>query len=199
MPCILSHLSPHSSLLHLVLESAKSLNSVQQSVACALALQMVSGDEIKIIDAVREKTTSDPLTRQKVASVLDSTTSLLNTLGNLGSSNASNPLGKLAEGVLAPVSKVLNDDKGLCRSFIRQQLGTDPSDLHFVGISNPLLRDEEEDADDEQAKEASLTEVFPTGSSRAALLATLRKFAELDPDFEETPSTTIGKVVAAFG
>lgn len=102
------------------MEEMKSLNSVQQSVACALALQMVSGDEIKIIDAVREKTASDPLTRQKVASVLDSTSNLLNTLGNFGGSNTSNPLGKLAEGVLAPASKVLNDDKGLCRSFIRQ-------------------------------------------------------------------------------
>lgn len=181
------------------MEEMKSLNSVQQSVACALALQMVSGDEIKIIDAVREKTASDPLTRQKVASVLDSTSSLLNTLGNLGGSNTNNPLGKLAEGVLAPASKVLNDDKGLCRSFIRQQLGADPSDLHFVGVSNPLLRDEEEDADEEESKEASLTDVFPTGGSRAALLAILRKFAELDPGFEETPSTTIGKVVAAFG
>jgi hypothetical protein len=181
------------------MKELKSLNSVQQSVACALALQMVSGDEINITDAAREQTAADPLTSQKVASLLDSTSNMLSALGSLGGSGSSNPLSKLADGVLGTASKVLSDDKILCRGFIQRQLGTEPSDLHFLGVSNPLLRDEEEDADDEEAREASLTDVFPTGSSRAALLAILRKFAELDPGFEETPSTTIGKVVAAFG
>ncbi len=180
------------------MEELKSLNVVQQSVACALALQMVSGDEINITDAAREQTAADPLMSQKVASVLDSTSSMLSALGSLGGSGSSNPLGKLADGVLGTASKVLSGDKVLSRGFVQRQLGAEPSDLVFVGVTNPLLRDEEDGGDDE-SKEASLTEVFPTGSSRAALLATLRKFAELDPDFEETPSTTIGKVVAAFG
>jgi len=86
------------------MEELKSLNHVQQSVACALALQMISGDEINITRAGGNH--GWPLVSYgcNYGSILDSTSNMLSALGSLGGSGSSNPLSKLADGVLGTAS-----------------------------------------------------------------------------------------------
>lgn len=186
------------------MEELKSLSSTQQSVACALALQMVSDGEINIIDLVREKTAAEPLVQQKVASVLDAASGLLGALKGLGGTTSSSlPFDSLPKTALGTASKILTDEKLLCRSFLKQQFGTEPSELNILGVSNPLLRNSDDDDEyrdeDDEPKEAKLTDLFPTNGSRTALLNVLRQCAQLDPAFQESTDSTIGKVIVAFG